>query len=317
MKKLFSLLLALSFALSLAACHAPSGDPPTVTGGSGFPAPLEEEAGFSPFSATILEIEHDKNSILVLADEGAEVRSSADRFWVSVKDAGLAEENGEAAALRDLRLFDRVEVGFTGGIAESYPAQITADQVTRLAKRPLTREDVAALAEKGGALDWVDFAPYESVETGSGLFILRLDIDGEFRMMVGGSPVEQPMYARVCRASTDDYLDLLTDGEKLEDFFAGMRMVVDGGYEVASVAPSGDYPAAIRIEGKVYLLGPPMPAEVEESAILGKTTSYTDGWPREDGQTNFSREPGLPYARVEGGMAVLYENEWHFCDEYK
>lgn len=315
MKKLFPILLALTFALSLAACRAPSGDPPTVTGGSGFPAPLEEDAGFSPFSATILEIERDKNSILVLADEGAEVRSSADRLWVSVKDGGLADENGEAAALRDLRLFDRVEVNFTGGIAESYPAQITADKVTRLAKRPLTREDVSALAEKGDALDWVDFAPYESVETGSGLFILRLDIDGEFRIMVGGSPIEPPMYARVCRSSTDDYLDLLTDGEKLEDFFAGM--VVDGGYEVASIAPSGDYPAAIQIEGKVYLLGSPMPAEVEESAILGKTASYTDGWPREDGQTNFSRETGLPYARVEGGMAVLYENEWRFCDECK
>lgn len=75
-----------------------------------------------------------------------------------------------------------------------------------------------------------------------------------------------------------------------------------------------DYPAAIMAEGEIYLKSAePMPAEIDESAIIGYTTSYTDTYPEKDGETNFSRELDLPYARVEGGIAVLVENEWYLC----
>ena len=73
-----------------------------------------------------------------------------------------------------------------------------------------------------------------------------------------------------------------------------------------------DYPAAIMVEGTVYLKSAAaMPAEIDESAIIGYTTSYTDTYPEKDGETNFNREVNMPYARVEGGIAVLYENEWY------
>ena len=75
-----------------------------------------------------------------------------------------------------------------------------------------------------------------------------------------------------------------------------------------------DYPAAIMAEGSIYLKSAAaMPAEIDESAIIGYTTSYTDTYPEKDGETNFSRELNLPYARVEGGIAVLMENEWYMC----
>jgi len=75
-----------------------------------------------------------------------------------------------------------------------------------------------------------------------------------------------------------------------------------------------DYPAAIMAEGEIYLKSAePMPAEIDESAIIGYTTSYTDTFPEKDGETNFSRELKLPYARVEGGIAVLVESEWYLC----
>lgn len=75
-----------------------------------------------------------------------------------------------------------------------------------------------------------------------------------------------------------------------------------------------DYPAAIMVEGVIYLKSAdPMPAEIDESAIIGYTSSYTDTYPEMDGETNFSRELDLPYARVEGGIAVLVENEWYLC----
>lgn len=75
-----------------------------------------------------------------------------------------------------------------------------------------------------------------------------------------------------------------------------------------------DYPAAIMAEGSIYLKSAAaMPAEIAPSAIIGYTTSYTDTYPEKDGETNFSRELNLPYAKVKGGIAVLYENEWYLC----
>lgn len=54
-----------------------------------------------------------------------------------------------------------------------------------------------------------------------------------------------------------------------------------------------------------------MPAEVDESAIIGYTELYTGTFPENNGETNFNPELGMPYAQVEGGIAVLYKNEWY------
>lgn len=75
-----------------------------------------------------------------------------------------------------------------------------------------------------------------------------------------------------------------------------------------------DYVSAIMVDGVVYVkTGTAMPAEVDESAIIGYTESYSDTYPEKDGETNFNRELGMPYAKVEGGIAVLFENEWYLC----
>ena len=75
-----------------------------------------------------------------------------------------------------------------------------------------------------------------------------------------------------------------------------------------------DYPAAIMVHGNIYYYSVEViPGEVDESAILGYTESYTNTFPEKHGETNFNRELGMPYARVEGGIAVLNDNEWHMC----
>ena len=75
-----------------------------------------------------------------------------------------------------------------------------------------------------------------------------------------------------------------------------------------------DYVAAIMVDGEIYCKTvTEMPAEIDESAILGYTKSYTDTFPEKDGETNFNRKLGMPYAKVEDGVAVLYENEWYLC----
>ncbi|MDE5865364.1 MAG: hypothetical protein K2H31_02015, partial [Lachnospiraceae bacterium] len=78
-----------------------------------------------------------------------------------------------------------------------------------------------------------------------------------------------------------------------------------------------DYPAAIMVNDTIYLLeGNPMPAEVDESAIIGYTESFTGTFPENNGETNFNPELGMPYAQVEGGIAVLYKNEWYLCTPF-
>lgn len=74
-----------------------------------------------------------------------------------------------------------------------------------------------------------------------------------------------------------------------------------------------DYPAAIMVDSVVYYLETEMPAEIDESAIIGYTDSYTEAMPESNGETNFDRELNMPYARVEGGIAILYQNEWWLC----
>lgn len=75
-----------------------------------------------------------------------------------------------------------------------------------------------------------------------------------------------------------------------------------------------DYAATIMVEGEIYFkTATAIPAEIDESAILGYTSSYTDTFPKKDGETNFSRETGKPYARVEDGIAILIDSEWYLC----
>ena len=75
-----------------------------------------------------------------------------------------------------------------------------------------------------------------------------------------------------------------------------------------------DYAAAIMVNDQIYYKSvEAVTAEIDDSAILGYTKYYTDTFPKKNGETNFNRELGMPYAKVEGGIAVLFQNEWYMC----
>ena len=75
-----------------------------------------------------------------------------------------------------------------------------------------------------------------------------------------------------------------------------------------------DYAAAIMVNDQIYYLSvSAVPGEIDENAIIGYTKSYTETFPKKNGETNFNRELCMPYAKVEGGIAVLYEDEWCLC----
>ena len=78
--------------------------------------------------------------------------------------------------------------------------------------RKLTLDDVVMLSQKGDALSWPDFERYQVWEVGSGLYIMRYEIDELFDVLVGGVPDETPwyIYLRV-NNEADDRIDIRTE----------------------------------------------------------------------------------------------------------
>jgi len=62
----------------------------------------------------------------------------------------------------------------------------------------------------------------------------------------------------------------------------------------------GDYPATIMVNGiNYYSTDNAVPVEVDESVIQYTTSYAEDGVPRKDGEANFNRDLGTPYAVIE------------------
>lgn len=82
----------------------------------------------------------------------------------------------------------------------------------------------------------------------------------------------------------------------------------------AAAGETADYPAAIMVDDVVYHLTTEiLSEEIGQDEIIGYTESYTDTFPENNYETNFNRELGMPVAKAEGGIAVFYEEEWHYC----
>lgn len=76
----------------------------------------------------------------------------------------------------------------------------------------LALDKVVELSARGQALTWSDFEKYESVDIGSGFYILVYEIDETFELWIGGSLDDTPSYIRlVTKANKDNYIDIRTD----------------------------------------------------------------------------------------------------------
>ena len=80
----------------------------------------------------------------------------------------------------------------------------------------LTLDKVVELSAKGEELSWEDFEQYESIETGSGLYILVYEIDETFDLWIGGGALnDTPMYIRlVTKENKDNCIDIRTGAVK-------------------------------------------------------------------------------------------------------
>ena len=73
-----------------------------------------------------------------------------------------------------------------------------------------------------------------------------------------------------------------------------------------------DLQAAIMINGTIYYsTNNAISVEVDESAIQYTTSYAENGVPNKDGEANFNRESGTPYAILDDAkVVVLIEDEW-------
>ncbi len=88
-------------------------------------------------------------------------------------------------------------------------------------KKKMTLDDVKALSEKGNAITWNDLRGYENGgDIGSGLYILKYEIDDNFYLLVGSSgPSLDAYFSYIYLCLENDektYIDIRT--EDVESF---------------------------------------------------------------------------------------------------
>lgn len=104
----------------MAGCN--NGEDNGISGG-------ENREGYS-FRATVLEVE--EISLLVEPEEGSDELLSADKIIVYLSDAELVDGDNREITVDNINTGGQVEISYTGGIAESYPAQIHGCYKVRL-----------------------------------------------------------------------------------------------------------------------------------------------------------------------------------------
>ena len=83
--------------------------------------------------------------------------------------------------------------------------------------QPLTLTDIINLmAEKGNDLTWSDFEQYQSEDIGSGLYILRYDVEGDYELLIGGGDTSKK----------PDYIALIYKDDSGSDS-AGVNLLTD------------------------------------------------------------------------------------------
>ena len=85
--------------------------------------------------------------------------------------------------------------------------------------KQLTLDDVIRLSSKGEDLVWEDLSDFKGFETGSGLYIMKYNIDDDFSLVVGGTAATgKPMYAYLTYGD-GEHVDIMT--EDAEVFISG------------------------------------------------------------------------------------------------
>jgi hypothetical protein len=78
------------------------------------------------FTADVIEVE---DGLLITPDKDSAEALSSDKIRVAAGEAEIIDDKGNTIKIDDLKPGDRIRISYDGLIAESYPAQITADKI--------------------------------------------------------------------------------------------------------------------------------------------------------------------------------------------
>lgn len=180
-------------------------------------------------------------------EEREESRAGSVQAWEAGPQTGAGADAGIKAGTGESET--------AGGEPSSEPASepeteklLTVDRILELSGR----ED----------LTWEDFQDYPSEDIGSGLHILKYDIDDDFCLLVGGGGMDQePMYIRAVSArDQEDYIDIRNPVQEVRAFFqehrhaeeyVGIRGHVKevGEDQVLISSDTDDFPGVFWVEG--------------------------------------------------------------------
>lgn len=140
-------------------------------------------------------------------------------------------------------------------------------------------------------------------------------LDGIERIAFSKDNLDELTFA-VGDTVTVNFIDKIQDGDPCRvNAVSWAKFEPSLGEDVSGTEVAGveiDYPAAIMVDGELFLLDGRRTVEgVSEDSIIG-TTTHNEDLPQKNGEANWSSEP-MPYAYTEDGVAVYFENEWHLC----
>lgn len=81
------------------------------------------------YEVFMAQVTRSEEGLLISPDKDTAPYSSSDRISLATKDAEIIDDKGNLVDIDMLKPGDRIKVSYNGIIAESYPAQITANKV--------------------------------------------------------------------------------------------------------------------------------------------------------------------------------------------
>lgn len=211
---------------SSAAASAGDGQEQLITGTmpvTTSPAVTTDTISEGSAVATVKIMDVSGDVILVKPVEGSWELKSADKFTLSAKQlpAGVKPAAGM-----------KLEITYSGGILESYPAMFGNVQKVVVVKdtdtekedptllkgtKDMTIDDVRELANKGNDLDWSDFRDYNGKDVGSGLYIWEYKLENGYVLSVGGGDIQKKPDFILLSRNNEKGIDIRT--EDIGQFF--------------------------------------------------------------------------------------------------
>lgn len=151
-------------------------------------------------------------------------KDSSDTASVTSVRTAQDEEPHKSSETSSTKISDAAESEYVETeITSSVTSEITvsgttvvtsASETIPAAKKMLTMSELVKLSEKGTDLDWSDFAGYISENIGSGMYVLKYEIeDSTFYVLEGGIPEQKPAYIRLYSDFDDEFCFDVANGE--------------------------------------------------------------------------------------------------------